>query len=321
MNKIYIIEKNKIESEKINKFLEEIGYETFVSNTAGDAIQTILKNPPDIIICDISILDFNCFEFYNILQRIDYTSIIPFIISAEKAKQEEIVEALQLGMDGVLYKPLNYSYLESLVRKKINRVNTIKSHYKNKYSFLIENPFIGVFMTNEYKFKYVNDKLTEITGYNEDTLLNMKLFDIVYDDDIIKLTTDINSCIKTMIQNINLLIRIVTKSKKIVHVHLYGIVKNSNTDIEITGNILTCKRVADNNFIDRYNPPVALTKREKEILDLICHGYTNAEIADMLYISERTVQGHRAHLMDKTENRNTAELINFAIKHGYFRIE
>ncbi len=58
---------------------------------------------------------------------------------------------------------------------------------------------------------------------------------------------------------------------------------------------------------------VNITKREKEILELICKGMTNNEIAEKLFISNRTVDNHRAKLLEKTETRNTAELVTFVI--------
>ncbi len=59
-----------------------------------------------------------------------------------------------------------------------------------------------------------------------------------------------------------------------------------------------------------------LTAREKEILRLICREYTSPEIAAELFISERTVDGHRNNLLLKTGCRNTAGLVLFAIKNG-----
>jgi len=63
--------------------------------------------------------------------------------------------------------------------------------------------------------------------------------------------------------------------------------------------------------------PVELSKRELEVLTLIAEGYTNLEIADKLFTSKRTVEGHRQNLIDKTGTRNTASLIRFAIQHKY----
>lgn len=57
-----------------------------------------------------------------------------------------------------------------------------------------------------------------------------------------------------------------------------------------------------------------LSDREIEILKLIVNEYTNKEIADMLYISKRTVDTHRTNLLNKTESKNTAGLVRFALK-------
>lgn len=61
-------------------------------------------------------------------------------------------------------------------------------------------------------------------------------------------------------------------------------------------------------------PPVTLSDRENEVLQLICKGLSNQEIADQLFISKRTVDHHRASLLTKTNTKNTASLVIFAIK-------
>ncbi len=59
-----------------------------------------------------------------------------------------------------------------------------------------------------------------------------------------------------------------------------------------------------------------LSKREMEVLQLIVDGFTNMEIADKLFISNRTVDTHRRNLLQKLNVRNTAELVKFALKNG-----
>lgn len=61
-----------------------------------------------------------------------------------------------------------------------------------------------------------------------------------------------------------------------------------------------------------------LTKREVEILGLICKGMTNNEIAERCFISPRTAGGHRTNLLDKTGCKNTAELVGFGIRYNLF---
>ena len=60
---------------------------------------------------------------------------------------------------------------------------------------------------------------------------------------------------------------------------------------------------------------VSLSDREKEVLLLICKGLSNQEIAEKLFISKRTVDHHRASLMTKTNTKNTASLVIYAVKH------
>lgn len=64
-----------------------------------------------------------------------------------------------------------------------------------------------------------------------------------------------------------------------------------------------------------------LTEREIEVLQLICQELTAVEIADRLYISKRTAEGHRNSLLLKTGCRNTAGLVIYAIRHNIFKLE
>lgn len=63
-----------------------------------------------------------------------------------------------------------------------------------------------------------------------------------------------------------------------------------------------------------------LSSRETEILVAVCRGLSNQEIADELFISKRTVDKHRANILEKTGCRNTASLVVYAIKHGLVEI-
>jgi DNA-binding NarL/FixJ family response regulator len=58
-----------------------------------------------------------------------------------------------------------------------------------------------------------------------------------------------------------------------------------------------------------------LSIREIEVLQKICMGLSNNQIADLLHISKRTVDKHRANLLVKTNSRNTANLVFYAMKH------
>ena len=59
-----------------------------------------------------------------------------------------------------------------------------------------------------------------------------------------------------------------------------------------------------------------LTNREREVLQLVAEGYSSREIGELLFISEKTVETHRSHLMDKRDLHSTAELTRYAIRKG-----
>ncbi|MBN1597212.1 MAG: response regulator transcription factor [Bacteroidales bacterium] len=63
-----------------------------------------------------------------------------------------------------------------------------------------------------------------------------------------------------------------------------------------------------------------LSEREEEVLYHICKGLSNQEIADTLFLSKRTVDKHRENILTKTNSRNTAGLVMYAIRHGIVEV-
>jgi len=62
--------------------------------------------------------------------------------------------------------------------------------------------------------------------------------------------------------------------------------------------------------------PKSLTAREREVLKFISEGKSNSEVAEVLRISIRTVETHRANIMNKLDLKNTAELVRYAMQNG-----
>jgi len=78
-------------------------------------------------------------------------------------------------------------------------------------------------------------------------------------------------------------------------------------------------------FVDKFRsggepltvPEDPLTFREREIIKLIAEGKSSKEIGELLFISSRTVQHHRANIMRKLKFKKTADLVKYAIQKGY----
>jgi DNA-binding NarL/FixJ family response regulator len=63
-------------------------------------------------------------------------------------------------------------------------------------------------------------------------------------------------------------------------------------------------------------PAVPLTPREEEVVKLIAEAHTNAQIAEILHLSEKTVESHRANVLRKLGMRDRVELVRYAIRRG-----
>ncbi len=111
-----------------------------------------------------------------------------------------------------------------------------------------------------------------------------------------------NSSPKEMIETIN---RVATRGFYYNNTTLKIIREEERADIKT-------KSVLDANF---------LSKREREVLQLICKQQSSAEIAETLFISPRTVDVHRGNLFAKTEVKNVAGLVVFAIQNNLVPIE
>lgn len=65
---------------------------------------------------------------------------------------------------------------------------------------------------------------------------------------------------------------------------------------------------------------INFTKREKEVLNLLCTGLSSIEIGEKLFISKKTVEGHKNNLLLKTGTKNTVSLVIYAVKNRFIEI-
>lgn len=96
------------------------------------------------------------------------------------------------------------------------------------------------------------------------------------------------------------------------HVHGGGKYLCAELSIRMVDKLIT----NSGSSINPIHSMIDFSSREIEILHLIAQGLTNNEMSDRLFISKRTIEGHRQSLIEKTGSRNTAALIRFAVLGG-----
>lgn len=72
---------------------------------------------------------------------------------------------------------------------------------------------------------------------------------------------------------------------------------------------------------EKKSPFQELTKREKEILQLVVQGYTSRKMAEHLNLSQRTIDHHRSNLLRKFNRKNSVDLVNYAVRNGFVTTE
>ena len=150
----------------------------------------------------------------------------------------------------------------------------------------------GVAATKEIKRLYPGIKVIVLTMYDDEQYI-IHMLDIGANAYLVKNTepSEIINAIHTVFQNDYYFSDMVSKA--------------------MLKSIVNKKKITP-----RFDHAVQLNDRETEILKLICKECTTAEIAEQLYLSQRTVEGLRTGMLEKVGVRNTAGLVLFAAKNG-----
>jgi DNA-binding NarL/FixJ family response regulator len=96
------------------------------------------------------------------------------------------------------------------------------------------------------------------------------------------------------------------------------------------GQVFLCKEISESvlhdyiqsrDIAERHGPLERLNNRERQILQLLVEGASNTRIAELLYLSPKTVETYRSHLMQKLGINDIPNLVKFAIQHGLTSVE
>jgi len=319
MKKILIIEDDAVLRQNTAQFLKGAGYRAFVAKDGIIGVRQTLTHIPDLILCDISMPNMNGYEFYKTIQQISITSTIPLVYLSARAENEDIRAGMQLGADDYMIKPFDFTELLKVVETRLAKQEIIKRFYDEKFYALIDNPAIGVFIYQNGKFIFYNTKLASIFGYtyeefstiNFDNLINENLIDKK------RIFNEIDRCLINKKKSISLRFLALNRENEKVNVNLFGTAISYKGVTSFVGNIIDYMDEFYSHYSRIYHKKstLNLSPRELQVLEFICLGKTTKEISEELILSQRTIESYRSNLLEKTECRNIAELIMFALRH------
>lgn len=350
-SKLLIIDDYLPVLEELKDFFKFEGYTVFSSESGAGGIRKALSNKPDLIICDIQMPEIDGYEVFRTLSKIPETALIPFVFLTAKASPEDFRKGMRLGADDYVIKPVDLEELAQTVHKRLSKHKQQVSVNNDTLSALLQNPLAGIYILDKNGFSFVNERFSKLLSYSQKELRGKQFTDFLISDKE-SFQTQINLCLSGVHSQFHTKVSLLTKDKRAVLLNVFGkqieldkknSIIGSVTEMNYSaepknGSNTEIKQILKNlEALDKYDiaeeirntmsylsfikekkkksllDSLKFTKREKEVLQLICKGFTNQEIAEKLFISTRTVENHRAGLLSKSGTKNTAALVAFAV--------
>jgi PAS domain S-box-containing protein len=324
MKKILIIEDDTVLRENIAEFIQGENFEVIIAKDGLEGIQQTLQHLPDLILCDIAMPNMNGYDFYKTIQQIKATATIPLVFLSAKTENEDIRVGMQLGADDYIIKPFDFFELLKVIKTRLSKYEKIKQHSDEKFHALIKHPTLGMFIYQNGSFLYYNETLASIFGYTKQAFSIITFNELIEEEATskIKILNDIDRCLKDTNGSISLSFSAHHNSLGEIRVELFGTVINYKGLPSIVGNLISLndnqniRILGSNGSID-----FKLSKRELEVLEFMCEGKSTLEMSEQLFLSQRTIETYRANLLSKTNSKNSAELIIYAIKNRLISIK
>ncbi|WP_372772469.1 response regulator [Mangrovibacterium sp.] len=357
--KVLIIEDDHALSKTLKNVLSLSGYDAEIANSGAEGIQKAYEYGPDLILCDINMSPIDGYQVYNILNDSSVTNKIPFIYISGKSDLEEIRLGMELGVDDYIVKPFSNEELLKSIKVRMAKYEKLMNAGKSDYRALVELSPNGIFLFDGDTIYEINEAFSKMIGISADDIKRLTIRDFINKDSYAAIQSKIFKCTNGLIKNFDEVIEITTPNRTADKFKLYvttsqkykgftfligllapvdGMKTLDQPEYERLVSILSEEKVAVSGELAvklqrAFDFPAArsgnvktqgaeklFSKREQEVLTLSCKGLPIKIIADELSISDRTVEKHRASLMEKTGSKNIVEVIIYALKNDLVNI-
>ncbi len=127
--KIVLIEDNKAVRENIEEILELANYEVYAAPNGKKGVDLVLKETPDLIICDIMMPELDGYGVLHMLSKNSKTSSIPFIFLTAKADRTDFRKGMEMGADDYITKPFDDIELLNAVEIRLKKNELLKTEF------------------------------------------------------------------------------------------------------------------------------------------------------------------------------------------------
>jgi DNA-binding NarL/FixJ family response regulator len=302
-------------------------FEINIATSMHSAYHTALSLLPDVILIDETSLDFQSLKNLSNFKSTHFLNKCCLMMYATENSRKEIEKDFELILDEVIYSSVTPG---KLCTKIINRVfshPTLTNYWKDSFMGLFNLLSNPVILLQQESIVSMNDAFSQI--FKVDKTEGIKLTDFVKCENKAKVKESLRSfargkhmkaVTKTALRLKNDKVRNAkisfSKLDKMIngqYIMMIHFFDEEELGTEFNGGNSSS---VENCFEENTNvTQFRFTKREKEIIQLLCKGYKTKEISETLFISIKTIEKHRANIIKRTNSETILESIIYAINH------
>jgi len=129
MKKILVIEDNAEVRENLEEILELSGYKPITAEDGKVGVEKALKNPPDLILCDVMMPQLDGFGVLNILSKKSATANVPFVFLTAKTDKSDLRRGMNLGADDYVTKPFYKDELLDVIDTRLRKSEKLRKQF------------------------------------------------------------------------------------------------------------------------------------------------------------------------------------------------
>ncbi|MGM1055688.1 MAG: response regulator transcription factor [Bacteroidota bacterium] len=301
-------------------------------NSLHTGYSNALKLLPDIILIDQTSLNLKSLKNLGNFRSTHFLKKSHLIIYGEALERSFIEERYDDLVDQIFYNSMSTDYLCDELLELVSNDRTLTNYWKDAFLGLfniLENPVV---LLQQENIIAMNDAFKHsFKVYKTDGL---KLTDFVHCENKIKVKTSLRNFSKGKHMQANTRTSLRLNNGKIreakisfskldrmidgqfiMMIHYSDKLELSDRIGSKSDSVETC--FAENSIQTTFN----FSKREKEIIMLLCKGYKTKEISETLFISPKTIEKHRANIIKRTNSETILESIIYAINHDLINVK
>ena len=286
---------------------------------------------PDVILIDYSSLGLESLKNLSKFKSTHFLNKSFLVLFGDQENRKFFDKNFKNSVDSIIYDKGCYRAIIEEVEQLVRIERCLTNYWKDSFMGLFNLLEYPVILLQDEKIVAMNDSFKKdffITGKQQ-----IKLTDLVIDRNKLKVKETLKKFVKgkhmKAVTKTSLVMNEKIREAKITFSKLdKSLCGQMIMMINFTGNDFPLKEEVGTNSTETekyfsnycYQEEQSFTKREKEIISLLCKGYKTKEISEALCISAKTIEKHRANIIKRTHSGTILESIIYALNHKMIEI-